>query len=188
MEGWRWVPVEATEEMVEAICRDTTKYEWPASFDIEHQAKRRAFARAAWVAALAAAPHPPIAPDADLASRLEQHARIHDEHVPYDSEQARWAADLRAAAAVVAHPPIAQPQAVDPAQQLPHAYLLEKLRRVMPMLQEGRDALTAITEAQRKLHGISASLADRMDAAGTYSLDDWQREQPLLPEPPKEGA
>lgn len=83
--------------------------------------------------------------------------------------------------------PVARPQAADPAQQLPHAYLLEKLRRVMPMLQEARDALTAITEAQRKLHGISASLADRMDAAGTYSLDDWQREQPL-PEPPKEGA
>lgn len=46
----------------------------------------------------------------DLAARLEQHARIHDEHVPFDSEQARWAADLRAAAEVV-RGASAQPQA-----------------------------------------------------------------------------
>lgn len=29
------------------------------------------------------------------------------------------------------------------------------------------------TEQQRKLRGISSTLADRMDEAGTFSLDDW---------------
>ncbi len=66
---------------------------------------------------VAAAPHPPIDPDADLAARLEQHARIHDEHVPYDSEQARWAADLRAAAEVV-RGASAQPQAAGLRQEI----------------------------------------------------------------------
>lgn len=56
---------------------------------------------------------------------------------------------------------------------LPHAYLLAKLAMVMPLFQEARDALPAITEAQRKLHGLSLTLADRMDIAGTFSLDDW---------------
>lgn len=57
---------------------------------------------------------------------------------------------------------------------LPHAYLLAKVAIVMPLFEEARDALTAITEAQRRLHGISATLADRMDVAGTYSLYDWR--------------
>lgn len=56
----------------------------------------------------------------------------------------------------------------------PPSYMLAKLRMVMPLFQEARDALTAITETQRKLHGISPTLADRMDDAGTFSLDDWQ--------------
>lgn len=58
---------------------------------------------------------------------------------------------------------------------LPHAYLFAKIAMVMPLFQEARDALTAITEAQRIRHGISPTLADRMDVAGTYSLDDWNR-------------
>lgn len=58
---------------------------------------------------------------------------------------------------------------------LPRAYLLAKLAMVMPLFQEARDALTAITEAQRKRRGISATLADRMDVAGTYSIDDWNK-------------
>lgn len=56
---------------------------------------------------------------------------------------------------------------------LPPLYMLAKLSMVMPLFQEARDALTAINESQRKLHGIRADLADRMDEAGTYSLDDW---------------
>lgn len=56
---------------------------------------------------------------------------------------------------------------------LPPAYMLAKLQMVMPLFQEARDALTVISEAQRKLHRIAPDLADRMDAAGTYSLDDW---------------
>lgn len=71
----------------------------------------------------------------------------------------------------------AAPKAVpaEPAESLlPHGYLLAKVAMVVPLLQEARDALTAITEAQRVLHRISPTLADRMDVAGTYSLDDWR--------------
>lgn len=57
---------------------------------------------------------------------------------------------------------------------LPHAYLLAKLAMVMPLFQEARDALTALNAQQRATHGISKTLADRMDIAGTYSIDDWQ--------------
>ena len=56
---------------------------------------------------------------------------------------------------------------------LPHAYMLAKLVMVMPLFQEARDALTAIQDDQRVRHGISKTLADRMDIAGTFSLDDW---------------
>ena len=56
----------------------------------------------------------------------------------------------------------------------PRAYLIRKLQMVMPLLEEARDALPAITEQQRVLRGISATLADRMDEAGTYSVDDWR--------------
>ncbi len=75
--------------------------------------------------------------------------------------------------------PSPQPAAPAPAQSvpptMPPAYMLAKLQMVMPLFQESRDALTAITEQQRKLHGISPTLAERMDEAGTFSLDDWQR-------------
>ena len=57
---------------------------------------------------------------------------------------------------------------------LPHAYLLAKLAMVMPLLEEARDALCALTVPQCKLHHISMSLADRMDIAGTFSLEDWE--------------
>ena len=65
---------------------------------------------------------------------------------------------------------------VNAEELLPHAYLLAKLAMVMPLFQEARDALPAITEAQRRLHGISLTLADRMDIAGTFSLEDYERE------------
>lgn len=56
---------------------------------------------------------------------------------------------------------------------LPHAYLLAKLAMVMPLLEEARDALPAITTTSAKLHGVRLDLGDRMDIAGTYSIDDW---------------
>lgn len=62
---------------------------------------------------------------------------------------------------------------------MPPPYMLAKLQMVMPLFQEARDALTAITEMQRKLHRIAPDLADRMDAAGTFSLDDWRAAQEL---------
>ena len=59
---------------------------------------------------------------------------------------------------------------------LSYQYLLAKLAMVIPLFQEARDALTAIREDQRILHGISKTLADRMDIAGTFSLNDWLRD------------
>jgi len=59
----------------------------------------------------------------------------------------------------------------------PHAYLLAKLRMVMPLFEEARDALCAIREDQRIRHGIRKDLADRMDRAGTYSVDDWKADR-----------
>jgi Lon protease-like protein len=54
-------------------------------------------------------------------------------------------------------------------------YLAAKLAMVVPLFEEARDALCAITETQRKLHRISSTLADRMDEAGTYSIEKWKR-------------
>ena len=68
--------------------------------------------------------------------------------------------------------------------KLPPEYMLAKLQLVMPLFQEARDALTAITELQRLQNNISDTLADRMDAAGTFSLDDWN----ALRAAPIEGA
>jgi hypothetical protein len=71
--------------------------------------------------------------------------------------------------------PLAQRDAQRDAEQagLPPKYMLAKLQMVMPLFQEARDALTALTETQRVTRGISKTLADRMDEAGTFSLDDW---------------
>lgn len=76
--------------------------------------------------------------------------------------------------AVMQHaaPPARQAVALD--GELPPAYMVTKLAMVMPVLQEARDALCALTEMQRKLHRIAPDLADRMDAAGTFSLGDWR--------------
>jgi hypothetical protein len=63
---------------------------------------------------------------------------------------------------------------------LPHAYLFAKVAMVMPLFEEARDALTAIREDQRIRHGIRKDLADRMDIAGTYSLDDWLAASPSV--------
>lgn len=64
--------------------------------------------------------------------------------------------------------------ASEPPDTPPHDYLLKKLAMVMPLFEEARDALTAISEQQRAVRCISPTLADRMDAAGTYSIDDWR--------------
>lgn len=64
-------------------------------------------------------------------------------------------------------------QASESAEALPPAYMLAKLQMVMPVMQEARDALTALSVAQCKLYGIALDLADRMDRAGTFSLADW---------------
>jgi hypothetical protein len=74
-------------------------------------------------------------------------------------------------------PSAQQDEAATIEAELPHAYLFAKLAMVMPLFQEARDALTAITELQRVAHRISSTLADRMDTAGTYSIDDWNAAQ-----------
>lgn len=70
----------------------------------------------------------------------------------------------------------AAPNGDTPEVLLPHAYLLKKLRIVMPLFEEARDALTVITESQRIRAGIRHTLAERMDAAGTYNLADWEKD------------
>lgn len=57
---------------------------------------------------------------------------------------------------------------------LPYAYLLAKVAMVIPLLQEARDALPAISEQRRVLYRVAADLGRRMDIAGTYSVDDWR--------------
>ena len=74
-----------------------------------------------------------------------------------------------------AHPPRDEWRpASEPPDTPPHDYLLKKLAMVMPLFEEARDALTAISEQQRAVRCISPTLADRMDVAGTYSIDDWR--------------
>ena len=53
------------------------------------------------------------------------------------------------------------------------AYYKHRLKTILPLFEEARDALPAITETSRKLRGIAADLADRMDEAGTYSREKW---------------
>ena len=50
-----------------------------------------------------------------------------------------------------------------PAGTPPPGYMLAKLQMVMPLFQEAR---------------IRLGLADRMDKAGTFSLDDWLAAEP----------
>ena len=42
----------------------------------------------------------------------------------------------------------------------------DRLKAIMPLFQEARDALSAITTVQAKLHNIRLDLADRMDDVG----------------------
>lgn len=55
-EGMVLVPREPTPEMVEAICANHTKARWPRDFGSSAQGVRRDYARAGYIAALAASP------------------------------------------------------------------------------------------------------------------------------------
>jgi hypothetical protein len=81
---------------------------------------------------------------------------------------AKWRIEVLRAALRAAQPPS------EAETLLPHGYLFAKCAMVVPLLQEARDALTALSEAQRIAYGISKTLADRMDVAGTFSTDDWR--------------
>lgn len=80
---------------------------------------------------------------------------------------------LASAPESTAKEPVANDDMAAHIKTLPRGYLETKLLMVVPLLQEARDALPAISIASAKLHGVDLALGDRMDAAGTYSLDDW---------------
>lgn len=53
------------------------------------------------------------------------------------------------------------------------AYYKWRLTEIMPLFQDARDALPAISLTAAKLHGLDLSLADRMDMAGTRTREDF---------------
>lgn len=61
-------------------------------------------------------------------------------------------------------------------EEPPREYLLQKLQMVMPLFQEARDALPALSILQVQMRGIKLDLADRMDEVGTYNVDKWRKE------------
>jgi hypothetical protein len=74
--------------------------------------------------------------------------------VDYDADQMRAYGDARAAAAVLA-------------ERADTEYLRWRINELIPLFDEARDALTAISVAAAKLHRVDLSLGDRMDRAGT---------------------
>lgn len=105
---------------------------------------------------------------AEIAAQREQQTRLDAEAAAVRKEADRVAAVERAEAQAKHEASMTDKRGA------PNAYLLAKLEMILPLFQEARDALTEITEEQRKRQGISPTLADRMDAAGTYSIDDWR--------------
>lgn len=55
------------------------------------------------------------------------------------------------------------------------AYLEWRLKEIIPLFQEARDALPAITEVRARLHSVNLSLGNRMDAAGTRTREDFDK-------------
>ena len=53
------------------------------------------------------------------------------------------------------------------------AYFKHRLQTIIPLFEEARDALPAITLASAKLRGLDLSLGARMDEAGTYCREQW---------------
>lgn len=52
-------------------------------------------------------------------------------------------------------------------------YYKWRLKEIIPLFEEARDALTAISMPSARLHGLDLSLAIRMDAAGTRTREDF---------------
>jgi hypothetical protein len=55
------------------------------------------------------------------------------------------------------------------------AYYRSRLQEIIPLFEEARDALPAITLVSAKLHNIDLSLGNRMDIAGTKTRADFDR-------------
>lgn len=53
------------------------------------------------------------------------------------------------------------------------AYLTWRLQSAIPLLQEARDALPAISKTLARLHNVRLDLADRMDEAGTATREQF---------------
>ncbi len=54
-------------------------------------------------------------------------------------------------------------------------YLHWRLTEIIPLFEEARDALPAIQLHSARLHNVSLSLADRMDEAGTKTIEDFRK-------------
>jgi len=52
-------------------------------------------------------------------------------------------------------------------------YYKWRLTEILPLFEEARDALPAITLVSAKLHGVDLSLGARMDAAGTRTREQF---------------
>jgi len=131
------------------------------------------------LAALSAAPAEPTA----LAARLLEHAAIHDaETSHYSDEQARWAADLREAAALLSAAPAPAEPAPVPAEWLKavqeaYGWLWNSKNESMapiPLLPEGKAAYQArkalrdlLTSAQRgeAINAVRGTIENMLAAA-----------------------
>jgi hypothetical protein len=68
-------------------------------------------------------------------------------------------------------------------------YYRWRLQEIIPLFEEARDALTALTVAQCKLRNIDLTLGDRMDRAGTRTRSDYERDAaPDSAAPPTDEA
>lgn len=187
---WVTVPAEPTPEMVEEICRSHTTEEWPNAFGASAQEIRRDYARAGWAAALAAAlaaaPHPPIAqPDVLRAAAEKARAALSDLLLKRDPIV--YSDALRALDEALDEAPIAQPQAAGwrPIETAPGGVnLLLGWWDTMPHLPEPRwciDVDWAYSPNTMPRHsGLSNGFAH---GRATHWLP-----LTVLPEPPKEGT
>lgn len=60
-------------------------------------------------------------------------------------------------------------------------YYVWRLQVILPIFQEARDALPAISLASAKLYRVDLSLGDRMDKAGTATRDDFDTARKAKP-------
>ena len=100
--------------------------------------------------------------------------------------QAQHYADLSTIRAQLDAVVVASSEAVNALQQRikelkdDKAYLTQRLDEIIPLFEEARDALPAISLTSAKQNHVDLSLADRMDVAGTRTREEFDaaREKP----------